>query len=83
MRVRVWVRVRARVKVWLRSRLRVRVGHLHQITQPLILPHHPTPHHTTPLRDEFLQAVSENKVLVVVGETGSGKTTQVYLLTQY
>jgi pre-mRNA-splicing factor ATP-dependent RNA helicase DHX16 len=29
------------------------------------------------LREEFLAAVAENQVLIVVGETGSGKTTQV------
>lgn len=29
------------------------------------------------LRNEFLQAIRENQVLVVVGETGSGKTTQL------
>lgn len=28
-------------------------------------------------RDEFLKAVRENQVLIVVGETGSGKTTQL------
>ncbi|GKC44390.1 pre-mRNA-splicing factor ATP-dependent RNA helicase DEAH7, partial [Tanacetum coccineum] len=32
------------------------------------------------VRDEFLQVVRENQVVVVVGETGSGNTTQ---LTQY
>eukprot|EP00854_Cymbomonas_tetramitiformis_P009293 gene9293-11009_t len=32
------------------------------------------------LRDELVQAVLENQVLVVIGETGSGKTTQI---TQY
>eukprot|EP01018_Ginkgo_biloba_P028657 Gb_13411 [translate_table: standard] len=32
------------------------------------------------VRDELLQVVHENQVIVVVGETGSGKTTQ---LTQY
>ncbi|KAG9509929.1 ATP-dependent RNA helicase DHX8, partial [Fragariocoptes setiger] len=31
-------------------------------------------------KDEFLQAVKDNRVLVVIGETGSGKTTQ---MTQY
>lgn len=32
------------------------------------------------LRDELVQAVHDNQVLVVIGETGSGKTTQ---MTQY
>eukprot|EP00123_Amoebidium_parasiticum_P017098 comp23708_c0_seq1/m.40778 comp23708_c0_seq1/g.40778 ORF comp23708_c0_seq1/g.40778 comp23708_c0_seq1/m.40778 type:complete len:1218 (-) comp23708_c0_seq1:134-3787(-) len=32
------------------------------------------------LRDELLKAVEENQILVVIGETGSGKTTQI---TQY
>ncbi|GJY64314.1 pre-mRNA-splicing factor ATP-dependent RNA helicase DEAH7 [Tanacetum coccineum] len=32
------------------------------------------------IRDELLQVIRENQVIVVVGETGSGKTTQ---LTQY
>ena len=33
-------------------------------------------------REEFLEAVQDNQVLIVVGETGSGKTTQLphYLL---
>ncbi|XP_029129068.1 pre-mRNA-splicing factor ATP-dependent RNA helicase DEAH1 isoform X2 [Cajanus cajan] len=30
-----------------------------------------------PYRDELLQAVQEHQVLVIVGETGSGKTTQI------
>lgn len=29
------------------------------------------------LRDDFLQAIEKNQVLIVVGETGSGKTTQL------
>lgn len=33
-----------------------------------------------PLRDEFCRAVRDNQFLVVIGETGSGKTTQ---MTQY
>jgi pre-mRNA-splicing factor ATP-dependent RNA helicase DHX38/PRP16 len=32
------------------------------------------------VRDELVRLIRENKVLVIVGETGSGKTTQ---LTQY
>ncbi|KAK9837133.1 hypothetical protein WJX81_005309 [Elliptochloris bilobata] len=32
------------------------------------------------LRDQLVQAVADNQVLVVIGETGSGKTTQ---MTQY
>eukprot|EP00439_Symbiodinium_sp_Y106_P030459 s2856_g3.t1 len=32
------------------------------------------------LRNELLQAIHDNKVLIVIGETGSGKTTQI---TQY
>ncbi|CAL8104572.1 unnamed protein product [Calicophoron daubneyi] len=32
------------------------------------------------LKDELLKAVDDNKVLIVIGETGSGKTTQI---TQY
>lgn len=32
------------------------------------------------LREELIKAVHENQVLVVIGETGSGKTTQ---MTQY
>ena len=31
-------------------------------------------------RDELLQVIRENQVVVVVGETGSGKTTQVQCL---
>ena len=30
-----------------------------------------------PYREELLEAIAENQVLVVVGETGSGKTTQI------
>ncbi|RHN56732.1 putative RNA helicase [Medicago truncatula] len=30
-----------------------------------------------PFKDEFLQAVHDHQVLVIVGETGSGKTTQI------
>ena len=33
------------------------------------------------LRDQLVQAVHDNQVLVVIGETGSGKTTQVCRLT--
>ena len=32
------------------------------------------------VRDELLQVISDNRVVIIVGETGSGKTTQ---LTQY
>ncbi|KAL6973433.1 putative pre-mRNA-splicing factor ATP-dependent RNA helicase DEAH6 [Sarracenia purpurea var. burkii] len=30
-----------------------------------------------PYRDELLQAIYNHQVLVIVGETGSGKTTQI------
>ncbi len=33
-------------------------------------------------RDELLQVIRENQVVVVVGETGSGKTTQVSTLAE-
>lgn len=29
------------------------------------------------LRNEFLEAISQNQVLILIGETGSGKTTQI------
>lgn len=32
------------------------------------------------VREELLQVIRENQVVVVVGETGSGKTTQVSFL---
>ena len=32
------------------------------------------------LRGELLKAIDANQILVVIGETGSGKTTQVLLL---
>ena len=32
------------------------------------------------LRDQLLQAFNDNQILIVIGETGSGKTTQI---TQY
>ena len=32
-------------------------------------------------RDELLQVIRENQVVVVVGETGSGKTTQASICT--
>ena len=32
------------------------------------------------LKDELIKAINDNQILIVVGETGSGKTTQ---LTQY
>ena len=32
------------------------------------------------LKNELLEAVEQNQVLIVIGETGSGKTTQI---TQY
>ena len=30
-----------------------------------------------PYRDELLKAVDDHQILVIVGETGSGKTTQI------
>ena len=34
-------------------------------------------------RDEFLKITKENQCIVLVGETGSGKTTQVFQNTSY
>ncbi len=35
------------------------------------------------VRDELLQVIRENQVVIVVGETGSGKTTQVHALSTF
>ncbi len=32
-----------------------------------------------PYREQLLQAVAEHQIVIIVGETGSGKTTQVRL----
>lgn len=34
-------------------------------------------------KDEFLQVLKSNQTLILVGETGSGKTTQVNNFTRY
>ena len=54
--------------------------------QAAVLPTHPTlPNFcqpslsptTPPCRDDLLKAVEEHQVIIIVGETGSGKTTQI------
>lgn len=35
-----------------------------------------------PYRDQLLEAVAEHQILIIVGETGSGKTTQARLYRQ-
>lgn len=34
-------------------------------------------------REQLLQAIEEHQILIIVGETGSGKTTQVCPVTLY
>ena len=34
-------------------------------------------------REQLLQAIEEHQILIIVGETGSGKTTQVCTVTLY
>ena len=57
-------------------------SHGQRMGQPQTMPIHEL-RQTLPiykLRDQLIQAVNENQILVVIGETGSGKTTQ---MTQY
>ena len=58
------------------------MGQGQRMGQPQTMPIHQL-RQTLPiykLRDQLIQAVNENQILVVIGETGSGKTTQ---MTQY
>jgi len=58
------------------------IGNAPRMGQPQTMPIHLL-RQTLPiykLRDQLIQAVNENQILVVIGETGSGKTTQ---MTQY
>lgn len=58
------------------------IGDAPRMGQPQTMPIHML-RQTLPiykLRDQLIQAVNENQILVVIGETGSGKTTQ---MTQY
>jgi len=58
------------------------IGDAPRMGQPQTMPMHML-RQTLPiykLRDQLIQAVNENQILVVIGETGSGKTTQ---MTQY
>ena len=47
-----------------------RCGHLPEVTYPASLP-------ITEKKDEIVTAIRDNQVIVITGETGSGKTTQI------
>jgi ATP-dependent RNA helicase HrpA len=57
----------AEASVALRQR---RQANLPQITYPIALP-------ITPRKDEIVDAIRRHQVIVIAGETGSGKTTQI------
>jgi len=62
-------RLNAKVRVSIRKR-DARRAHLPEITYPASLP-------ITEKKDEIVAAIRDNQVIVITGETGSGKTTQI------
>ncbi|MBW2561980.1 MAG: ATP-dependent RNA helicase HrpA, partial [Deltaproteobacteria bacterium] len=58
-------RVRASIK-----KREARLNHLPEVTYPAALP-------ITEKKDEIVAAIRDNQVVVITGETGSGKTTQI------
>ncbi|MDD6317910.1 MAG: ATP-dependent RNA helicase HrpA [Succinatimonas hippei] len=52
------------------ERLEKRVANFPKITYPASLP-------VSSRRDEIVKAIKENQVVIIAGETGSGKTTQI------
>lgn len=63
---------------WERSRMQENISYGKRETQPLSIQRKSLPVYK--MKSELIQAVRENQFLVIVGETGSGKTTQI---TQY
>ncbi|MDD5723431.1 MAG: ATP-dependent RNA helicase HrpA [Syntrophales bacterium] len=62
-------RLEKRVEASIRKR-EARQNHLPEITYPIALP-------ITQRKDEIIEAIRSNQVVVITGETGSGKTTQI------
>lgn len=63
---------------WKKEMLEQNVSYGKQSSKPIVQQRQELPIYK--LRNELLAAVAENQVMVVIGETGSGKTTQ---MTQY
>ena len=62
-------RLEKRLNASVRKR-EARLNHLPTITYPAALP-------ITEKKDEIVEAIRDNQVVVITGETGSGKTTQI------
>ncbi|MBW2559997.1 MAG: hypothetical protein JRE40_03970, partial [Deltaproteobacteria bacterium] len=62
-------RLDKRVRTSIKKR-EARLNHLPEITYPASLP-------ITEKKDEIVAAIRDNQVVVITGETGSGKTTQI------
>ena len=63
---------------WERNRMRESISYGKRTSLPISVQRQSLP--VFKMKDEVLQAVRDNQFLVIVGETGSGKTTQI---TQY
>lgn len=66
------------ITAWERNRMRERITYGKRTSLPMTTQRKSLPVYK--MRDQLLEAVRANQFLVIVGETGSGKTTQI---TQY